>query len=98
LYNSLKDVAKAVTVHDPFVKEFGNVHLTDDLENALRNKDCVIIVTAHSQYFDIRLDWLKRVLTTPVIVDGRNVLDPTECKEAGFTYRGVGVGNVDAQK
>ncbi len=98
LYNSLNTVCKTVIVHDPFVKEFGNVILTDDLEKALRNRDCAIIVTAHKQYFDIRLDWLKRVLATPVIVDGRNVLDPTECKAAGFTYRGVGVGTAEAGK
>ncbi|MFX0204043.1 MAG: UDP binding domain-containing protein, partial [Candidatus Hodarchaeota archaeon] len=68
------------------------VILTDDLEEALRNKDCMIIVTNHREYFDIRLDWLKKVLAKTVIVDGRNVLNPKKCEEAGFAYRGVGVG------
>jgi len=92
LYNLLKGVCKEVVVHDPFVKEFEGVVFTDDLENALRNKDCMVIMTRHKEYIDIRLDWLKRVLATFVIVDGRNVLNPKDCEEAGFSYRGVGVG------
>ena len=66
--------------------------LTDNLENALRNKDCTVIVTRHKEYGDIRLDWLKSILATPVIVDGRNVFNPEDCRKIGFSYRGVGIG------
>lgn len=92
LYNLLKAVCKKVVVHDPYVKEFEGIALTDNLENALKNKDCMVIVTRHKQYVGIRLDWLKSILATPVIVDGRNVFNPKDCKEAGFSYRGVGIG------
>jgi len=92
LYNLLKDICKEVIVHDPYVKEFEGINLTDNLENALKNKDCMVIVTRHKQYVDIRLDWLKNILATPVVVDGRNVFNPKDCKEAGFSYRGVGIG------
>jgi UDP-N-acetyl-D-mannosaminuronic acid dehydrogenase len=92
LYNLLKDTCKEVVVHDPYVKEFEGIALTNDLENALKNKDCMVIVTRHKQYADIRLDWLKSILATPVIVDGRNVFNPKDCKKAGFSYRGVGIG------
>ena len=92
LYNLLKDICKEVIVHDPYVKEFEGIALTDNLENALKNKDCTVIVTRHKQYVDIRLDWLKNILATPVIVDGRNVFNPEDCKQAGFSYRGVGIG------
>jgi len=91
LYNLLKVICKEVVVHDPFVKEFEGVVPTDNLEDALRNKDCMVIVTRHKEYVDIRLDWLKGVLATPVIVDGRNVFNPKDCEEAGFSYCGVGV-------
>jgi len=94
LYNLLRGVCKEVVVHDPYVKEFEGIVLTKDLEDALRNKDCMVIVTRHKEYVDIGLDWLKGILATPVIVDGRNVFNPKDCKEAGFSYRGVGVGLV----
>ena len=92
LYNLLKGTCKEVVVHDPYVKEFEGLALTNDLEDALRNKDCMVLVTRHKEYGDIRLDWIKGVLATAVIVDGRNVFNPEDCKKAGFSYRGVGVG------
>jgi len=92
LYNLLKNVCKEVAVHDPHVKEFEGITLTHNLEEALRNKDCVVIVTRHKGYVNICLDWLKGILATPVIVDGRNIFNPKDCKEAGFSYRGIGIG------
>jgi len=98
LYNLLKDSCKEVVVHDPFVKEFEEVDLTNDLEDALRNKDCIVIMTRHRQYGNIQLDWLKDVLATPAIVDGRNIFNPKNCEQAGFSYRGVGIGNEKRRK
>lgn len=92
LYNNLKNKCREVVVHDPHVGEFEGVNLTNNLEDALRWKNCVAIVTRHKEYFDISLNWLKSILITPVIVDGRNVFSPQECTKAGFTFRSVGVG------
>jgi UDP-N-acetyl-D-mannosaminuronic acid dehydrogenase len=93
LYNLLKNVCKEVVIHDPYVKECEDVSTTNNLEEALRNKDCIVIVTRHKEYLDIELDGLKRLLKTWTIVDGRNVFKPEECEKAGFTYRGVGIGS-----
>jgi len=98
LYNFLKGVCKEVVVHDPFVKDFEELVLTNELETALRNKDCMVIVTHHKEYDKIKLDWLKSLLATPAIVDGRNVFNPQECEKAGFSYRGVGVGSEKRRK
>jgi UDP-N-acetyl-D-mannosaminuronic acid dehydrogenase len=92
LYNFLKGRCEEVVVHDPFVKEFQGVVLMNDLEDALRNRDCIVIMTRHKDYLDLQLDWLKSFLATLVIVDGRNIFNPDDCEKAGFTYRGVGVG------
>jgi hypothetical protein len=29
-------------------------------------------------------------MKTPLIVDGRNLLDPDKARQAGFTYEGIG--------
>ncbi len=92
LYNVLRGRCKEVVVHDPFVKEFQGVVLVHHLEDALRNRDCLVVMTRHEDYMNLQLDWLKSLLATPVIVDGRNVFNPNDCANAGFTYRGVGVG------
>lgn len=93
LYNLLKEACKEVVVHDPHVREYEGVALTQRLEHALKDKDCVAVVTRHKEYSDIQLKWLKDILATPVIVDGRNVFDPEDCVKAGFSFRGVGIGH-----
>jgi len=92
LYNLLKSVCKEVVVHDPYVKEFEGVAITNKLAEAMRDKDCAAVVTRHNEYLDIDLDWLKNTLATPVIVDGRNVFNPEDCIKADFSFRGVGIG------
>lgn len=92
LYNILKPICREVTVHDPYVAAYEGVTLTTDLEEAVKDRDCVAIVTRHREYLDIKLDWLKKLLATPVIVDGRNVFNPEDALSSGFTFRGVGIG------
>lgn len=94
LYTLLKDNCKEVVVHDPYVKGCENhVPILNDLEAAVKNKDCVVVMTNHKEYGNIDLNWLRQMLATPAIVDGRNVFNPNECRKEGFAYRGVGVGS-----
>ena len=94
LYKLLKNENANVVVHDPLVKEFEDVVLKNDLASALADKDAVVIVTAHRQYFDLDLEELKNKLHHPVIIDGRNVFNAADCIAHGFVYYGVGKGNV----
>jgi hypothetical protein len=34
---------------------------------------------------------LKKQMSTPIIVDGRNVFNQEECLKLGFGFRGVGL-------
>ena len=81
-----------VVVHDPYVREFEQADLTKDLDLALRGSDCMAIVTQHKPYFDIDLKWAYEIMRTPVIVDGRNVIDQSAAEKSGFLYKGVGKG------
>lgn len=54
------------------------------------SSDALIILTEWSKFRDLDLVQVKRLLRQPVIVDGRNMFDPTEMKRLGFTYQGVG--------
>ena len=93
LFNSLNGHCREVVIHDPFVKEFEKIPIVQDLAEAIKGKNCVVVVTSHSEYKSIRLDWLKKNMATPIIIDGRNIFDSKECEKAGFSYRGIGVGN-----
>jgi UDP-N-acetyl-D-mannosaminuronic acid dehydrogenase len=92
LYRLLKDNCREVVVHDPLVEGHDGVEIVKDLEEALSGKDCVALVTRHKEYGEISLTWLKKILATPIIVDGRNVFNAEECSNLGFTFRGVGIG------
>jgi UDPglucose 6-dehydrogenase len=66
------------------------VALSDSVEKALEGADAAILVTEWPEFAD--LDWraLAGRMAHPLIVDGRNFLDPAAMRAAGFTYEGIG--------
>jgi UDPglucose 6-dehydrogenase len=57
---------------------------------ALENADAVILVTEWGEFAEI--DWSAAAgrMANPLIIDGRNFLDPAKLRDAGFTYEGIG--------
>jgi UDPglucose 6-dehydrogenase len=49
-------------------------------------------VTEWQEFRSPDFDAMKRMLSTPVIFDGRNVYDPALMQSLGFRYFGVGRG------
>jgi UDPglucose 6-dehydrogenase len=50
-----------------------------------------VLVTEWPEFAE--LDWAGEVkprMRTPLVVDGRNLLDPEAMRAAGFTYEGIG--------
>ena len=74
------------------MREFPDADLTRDLDAALSGADCLAIVTKHREYFSLNFSTLRKLMRTPIIVDGRNVLDKKRAEKAGFLYRGIGKG------
>lgn len=64
--------------------------------DAARGADCVLLLTEWNEFRDLDLAKLKKTLAHPTVIDGRNLFDPARMREAGFTYRSVGRGGVDA--
>ncbi len=77
--------------HDPLaIQDFGG-KFSNNLEDAVRGADCVVVVADHKEYAGLDLERLSRLVKKPgVIVDGRRILDPERAREKGFTYFGVG--------
>ncbi len=57
---------------------------------ALDGADAAVLVTEWSELAG--LDWSEaaRRMRNPLLVDGRNMLDPDALREAGFAYEGIG--------
>jgi len=62
-------------------------------EQALDGADAVILVTEWPEFAE--LDWpsLAGRMATPLVIDGRNFLDPVKVRAAGFVYEGIGRPN-----
>ena len=83
-----------VRVWDPVVEDLGQlphgVIVCSSVEEALDGADAAVIVTEWDELKSVAsADALAR-MRTPLIIDGRNLLDPETVRAAGFTYEGVG--------
>lgn len=79
-------------VHDPFVQRPYRVELVKNVDSALKGADCAVFVTDHSCYKELDLATVKKLMRTPILVDGRNIFEAQRCLEMGLTYIGLGKG------
>jgi UDPglucose 6-dehydrogenase len=85
-----------VTAYDPVAMDnardlIGGATLTESALEALDGADGAVLVTEWPEFAD--LDWageVRKRMSNPLVVDGRNFLDRDALVEAGFTYEGVG--------
>jgi UDPglucose 6-dehydrogenase len=95
LARALLDDGARVVGYDPQANreaktELPELEVVDDLYRGAEGADCLVICTDWPEFAELDLVALKGVLARPVIVDGRNVLDPEAAREAGFTYLPTG--------
>ena len=57
---------------------------------AIQGADAVVIVTEWPEVKAVDWDEAHSIMRTPVVIDGRNILDPGYMTRAGFTYEGIG--------
>jgi UDPglucose 6-dehydrogenase len=58
--------------------------------DAVRDADAAVIVTEWPEVASLATPEAHAAMRTPLVVDGRNVLDPETMRTLGFTYEGVG--------
>jgi UDP-N-acetyl-D-mannosaminuronic acid dehydrogenase len=91
----LREAGAVPVVHDPYVREYPGVEIHDDLDTVLSGADAIALFTAHSAYASLDPRQVKAISGQdhPVMVDGRNLIDPDAYIGAGFVYRGIGRGD-----
>lgn len=60
--------------------------------DAARGSEALIIATEWPEFTAVDLGELREAMRTPLIFDGRNLLDPNTAAAFGFQYRGIGRG------
>ena len=87
-----------VKLHDPqalleIEKEYGHradlIYCTDQYE-AAKDVHALCLLTAWKQYWSPDYPILLKQMNHPLILDGRNIYNPSYVKSQGFAYMGVG--------
>lgn len=86
IIEGLIDLGAEIAIYDPIVTHFP-INIEKDITKAVAGADGLIIVTDHSEFKDLDLRAIKRLMKEqPILVDGRNLVANAE----GFVFRGVG--------
>jgi UDPglucose 6-dehydrogenase len=62
----------------------------DTVLEAVTDADAAVIVTEWGELRALASPEVREAMARPLIIDGRNLLDPAETRAAGFAYEGVG--------
>ena len=66
------------------------VEQVETVDDAVRGADAVVLVTEWPQLRDVDWPAAAAAMRQPVLIDGRNMLDPDTMRAAGFTYDAIG--------
>ena len=71
------------------------VDLRESLLDAVTGADAAVIVTEWDELKDLANPEVLAAMRNPLIVDGRNLLDPDATRAAGFAYEAIGRASSD---
>ncbi len=95
LSSRLRGEGAEVSAFDPVASEraaelLPGVMIKDNPLAALEGADAAVIVTEWPEFAELDLAAVRSTMATPLIIDGRNLLDGAAVAAAGFVYEGVG--------
>lgn len=96
IIEALKALGATVRAYDPVAMEEAERILGDKIEyakdeyDAIIEADALILVTEWSEFRMPNFRILEKLMNQKTIFDGRNVYDPEEMDELGFTYYSIG--------
>jgi UDPglucose 6-dehydrogenase len=91
----LQGEGASVRAYDPVAEDRARELITgaemcESAMDVLEGADAAVIVTEWPEFAELDLDAARERMNNPLIVDGRNLLDPERVREAGFVYEGIG--------
>jgi len=96
LIEQLNRLGAKVKAYDPIISQTGMRHglsgvlVETDAERLADGCDALVLVTEWQQFSTLDYVKMAKLMAHPVIIDGRNFLDPETLIRAGFQYVGVG--------
>lgn len=94
IISALHDNGVRVNVYDSYCHESFGAKKTASLQEAVRNVDCLVVLTDHTEFQNLKLTEIKSLMNyNPSIVDGRRIVNPKIARDLGFSYYGIGLGS-----
>lgn len=96
LIAKLLEAGATVRAYDPVAIEECRRRIGDVIEyarqmyDALTDADAMIVVTEWQEFKVPKFTFIEKALKEKVIFDGRNIYNPEQMKEFGYTYYGIG--------
>jgi UDPglucose 6-dehydrogenase len=96
LIEQLNRLGAKVKAYDPIISQTGMRHglsgvlVETDAERLADGCDALVLVTEWQQFSTLDYGKMAKLMLHPVMIDGRNFLDPQTMIKAGFQYVGVG--------
>lgn len=96
LIEQLNRLGAKVKAYDPIISQTGMRHglsgvlVETDAERLADGCDALVLVTEWQQFSNLDYAKMAKLMSHPVMIDGRNFLDPETMVRAGFQYIGVG--------
>jgi UDPglucose 6-dehydrogenase len=93
----LKAEGASIRAYDPAAMERargvligGTISYATDAYDACVGADAVLILAEWKEFADLDLSRIRALLKLPILIDGKNVLVPSEVRKTGLHYYGVG--------
>ena len=100
IVESLIELGAKIKAYDPVAMENfkklycdnSNLSFCKHRDQALEGSDALIVATEWKTFSSPNFSMMKQLLKAPVIFDGRNLYDPAELEQLGFSYYAIGRG------
>ncbi|MEP1229591.1 MAG: UDP-glucose/GDP-mannose dehydrogenase family protein [Litorimonas sp.] len=91
----LQNLGAHIQAYDPEAMQearalLNNIDYRQSPYDAIDGADALVIVTEWDQFRALDLNRVKALLTSPIIVDLRNIYVPSDMKDMGFEYSSIG--------
>jgi UDPglucose 6-dehydrogenase len=79
------------------IKAIADAEFASSALEAITDAEALVIATDWNEFANVDLAELKERMRTPIVFDGRNLLDPETMRQSGFHYYSVGRASVKPQ-
>ena len=76
------------------IKAIADAEFASSALEAVTDAEALIIATDWNEFANVDLTLLKEKMRTPIVFDGRNLLDPETMRQFGFQYYSIGRASV----